>query len=279
MHNIQKSNAIDLESTKPLTQWVRPFVLKHLPNSTCDSNKIVDELIRVHSKELEMIDFYSNYHIPYKCTTFEEHIAFQISHLARSFIPTFRTNFSPFEPATRRREGRGILKNPSLTGQSSTGSANSSTSSMDEDSSSDDDSILENCNQNVFNADEKETVKSITFQTMFPPMKDVYRTGLKPPGKLDLLKYKKYTKMGKILMSNTPKGQVNRQKRSVTLVLVPANCYGEDNYRQTKPPCIRLEAIQTYEKYVDLPETVYNRTPTTADLNTISNYLNRTQDI
>lgn len=187
MHNMQEKE--ELKDLKPITQWVSPFILKHLPHSTSDSNKIVHELIRVHSKDVEMIDYYSNYHLPYKCITFEEHITFQISHMARSFMPTFRTNFSPFEPATRRREGRGILKNPSLTGQSSTGSAHSSSSdSLDEDSSSaDDDSILETVNSFQC-ADERELTKTVTFDSLFPTMQDVYRCDIKLPNKKDLLK-------------------------------------------------------------------------------------------
>lgn len=189
MHNIQKLNEFNEKDLKPITQWVSPFILKHLPYSTSDSNKVVNELIRVHSKDVEMIDYYSSYHLPYRCITFEEHIAFQISHMARSFMPTFRTNFSPFEPATRRREGRGILKNPSLTGQSSTSSANSSSDSMDEDSSSaDEDSILETNTSFSNTTDDKDSTKTITFETLFPTMKEIYQTDLKQPDKKDLYK-------------------------------------------------------------------------------------------
>lgn len=189
MHNIQQVNGVNEKDLVPITEWVSPLIIKHLPYSTSDSNRIVNELIRVHSKDVEMIDYYSNYHLPYKCITLEEHIAFQISHIARSFTPTFRTNFSPFEPATRRREGRGILKNPSLTGQSSTSSANSSSDSMDSDDSSspDEDSILET-NTSFSNADEKEVTKVVTFDSLFPTMKEVYQTDVKQPDKKDLLK-------------------------------------------------------------------------------------------
>lgn len=187
MHNLQKWDDQDAQWTIPITQWVRPIIMKHLPNSTSDANKIAQELIRVHSRDLEMIDYYSTYHIPFKCTTFEEHIVFQISHLARNFIPKFRTNFSPFEPAGRRREGRGILQNPSLTGQSSTSSTNSSTSSdMDDDSSSDEDTITDN--RFSVSGDDREQSKFISFDLLFPSMKEIYKTELKPPKKEDLAK-------------------------------------------------------------------------------------------
>lgn len=277
MHNSQECvDAKTDRSLKPLTEWVNPFILKHLPHSTSCSNKIVDELICVHTRDLEMIDFYSNYHIPYKCTTFEEHIAFQISHLARSFMPTFRTNFSPFEPAARRREGRGILKNPSLTGQSSTGSANSSSSSMDEDSSSEDDSILENIYQSP-----PPPPSSISSQTPNPDrslvasMKDVYHTELKPPNRFDMVKYKRYAKIVKVLMTNTStmnmnpqKPLLNRSKREV--ILTPLHCYNDDNYKNITAP---TKSIKIYEKYIEIPDAVYNRSPSVFDLNVIARYI------
>lgn len=172
MHNLQTFTHPDKKSDTPLTQWVNPLVLRHLPYSTSDANKIVKELIRVHSKDLEMIDYYSNYHIPYKWTGLEEHIAFQISHLARNFMPTYRTNFSPFQPG-RRREGRGSLKNPSLTGQSSTSSTTSSTSSsLEEGSSSDDESVMDSRNSSKI--DERTQTKFVSFASLLPSMKEVY---------------------------------------------------------------------------------------------------------
>lgn len=280
MHNSQESVATEANRTlKPLTEWVNPFILKHLPHSTSCNNKIVDELICVHTRDLEMIDFYSNYHIPYKCTTFEEHIAFQISHLARSFMPTFRTNFSPFEPAARRREGRGILKNPSLTGQSSTGSANSSSSSMDEDSSSEDDSILENqtISPPAATPPQYTTDRSIA-PPAIPSMKDLYHTELKPPNKFDMVKYKRYAKIVKVLMTNLStinlnpqKPSLNRSKREV--VLTPLHCYSKDNYEYIDAPRVTTKSIKIYEKYIEIPDAVYNRTPSASDLNIITKYI------
>lgn len=278
MHNAKGDMETELNSPRPLTEWVSPFILKHLPNSTCDSNKMVDELIRVHSRDLEMIDYYSSYHIPYKWTSFEENIAFTISLMARCFTPTFRTNFSPFVPATRRSEGRGILKNPSLTGQSSTGSTNSSSSS-DEGTSSEDDSILESSTtQNISVAEEIEPPsKSITFNALFPPMMEVYQTSLKQPNKTDMTKYKQYAKMGMVLMSNAAMGTYNpkkplhnRHKRMIDVVSL--GDYGNDNYKRVTPPKVKNESIDIYEKYIALPDQVYNRSPSTNDLNIIDKY-------
>lgn len=189
MHNLQAFNDHEKKSLVPMTQWVSNVVMRHLPYSTSDSNKIVKELIRVHSKDLEMIDYYSNYHLPYRCTVFEEHIAFQIGQLARNFMPTYRTNFSPFEPG-RRREGRGRVINPSLTGQSSTSSTNSSTSSsMDEGSSSDDEPITDGKSIMGGNTIGSQTeCKYLSFAKLLPSMKEVYGTEPKPPDTNNMLK-------------------------------------------------------------------------------------------
>lgn len=282
MHNPREHVETELKSLKPLTEWVSPFIMKHLPNSTCDSNRMVDELIRVHSRDLEMIDYYSSYHIPYRWTSFEENIAFTISLMARCFTPTFRTNFSPFVPATRRSEGRGILKNPSLTGQSSTGSTNSSSSS-DDGTSSEDDSLLESSiTQNISNATEEVEVpsKCVTFDTMFPSMTEVYQTSLKQPSKADMAKYKQYAKMGKVLMSsatmktyNPKKPLHNRHKRMIDLT--PLGDYGTDCFKHVKPPRVSEESIKIYENYIEKPNTVYDHSPSTQDLDIIQKYISQ----
>lgn len=271
MHNsLVQTIDPERDSLKPLTEWVRPFILKHLPYSTADANKIVDELICVHSRDLEMVDFYSHYHSPYKWTTFEEHIVFQISHLARVFTPTFRTNFSPFEPAARRTENRGILKNPSLTGQSSTGSTNSSNSSMAEDSSSEDDSISENLNL------QPSSLQTYTSNDERDPFHQATATGIQPPRRVDMLKYKRYAKMGKILMypipNTNPKLFIHRQKREIALA--PTSDYGEDNFKAVSLPKVGSRSIDIYEKYVESPEAIYDHPPSRMDFEIITKYFN-----
>lgn len=280
MHNTGGDIEKELLNDRPLTEWVSPFILKHLPYSTSDCNKKVDELIRVHSRGLEMIDYYSSYHIPYKWTSFEENIAFNISLMARCFTPKFRTNFSPFEPATRRTEDRGILKNPSLTGQSSTGSTNSSSSSDDE-SSSEDDSLLESSiTQNISGGtDELEPpAKCLTFDRIFSPTNDTFHMKLKQPNKNDMEKYKQYAKMWNTLMSsaamstyNPKKPLLNRHKRVIDLE--PLGNYGNDSYKRVQPPVVSDAAVKTYEQYIDLPEKVHTGSPSVDDLDTIQKYL------
>lgn len=279
MHNMQGDPEVDSYTLKPLTEWVSPFILDHLPVSTIDSNRIVDELIRVHTHDLEMIDYYSSYHTPYKWTSFEENIAFQISLLARCFTPTFRTDFSPFVPATRRQEGRGILKNPSLTGQSSTGSTNSSQSSDDEDSSSEDDSFLENLTLSAGQDDCDSSSKHISYNEIFPSMDQVYCVSIKPPAREDLDKYKKYAKMGSVLMSNTggkspnPKRKLshNRSKRMINLNA--ASDYGTDDCWNVKAPTVQSDSIRIYEKYVQTPQKVLSDATSVADFDIICDYI------
>lgn len=234
--------------------------MRHLPYSTSDRNKIVKELIRVHSKELEMIDYYSIYHIPYKWTAFEENIAFQIGHLARNFMPTYRTNFSPFDPS-RRGEGRGSLKNPSLTGQSSTSSTTSSTSSsLDEYSSdSDDEQLISNRNTSS-TADREE--KFVSFATLLPSTMDVYGFEIKQPRRDDAVKYKRYVQLGKLSMPNSSYQFASAKSRNIlskAVTLAPLADYGTDNFQKVKPPNVLATSKNVYEQYIDSPQVIYSK--------------------
>lgn len=232
--------------------------MRNLPHSTSDRNKVVKELIRVHSKELEMIDYYSNYHTPYKWTAFEENIAFQIGHLARNFMPTYRTNFSPFDPS--RREVRGSLKNPSLTGQSSTSSTTSSTSSsLDEYSSdSDDEQVISNRNTSSTN-DREET----SFATLLSSTMDVYGFEIKQPQSDDALKYKRYVQMGRLSMpSRTHQFAGGANARNIlpkAVTLAPLGNYGTDSYQNVHPPNVSPTSMSIYEKYIMSAQTIYSK--------------------
>lgn len=164
--------------------------MRHLPYSTSEANKIVKELIRVHSKDLEMIDFYSNYHLPYKWTPFEEHIAYQISHMARNFKQNYRESDSPFQPGPRGSQ-RGSSNNPSMTGQSSTSSLNeySSSSSGGEDSMSDDDTLTEMKATSERPALVVKPKTTVCFEEILPGMQEVYGYSITEPGAKDLLRY------------------------------------------------------------------------------------------
>lgn len=70
---------------------------------------------------------------PYELSALSDVYAYKISHSVRDFMPHFTTSFSPFvvrvRPGRRREEAGGKnlnIKNPSMTGQSSTSSTTSS---------------------------------------------------------------------------------------------------------------------------------------------------------
>ncbi|ETN60807.1 inositol 5-phosphatase [Anopheles darlingi] len=184
-------------SSIPLTQWVSPFVMNWLPAAVSDENRVVKELIKIHSNDAEIIDYYSNFHYDYKLTSFEEHIDYQLSHLSRNMIPAFRSNFSPFEPI-RRQESTG-LKNPSLTGQSSTSSANSSSSDrsdVDSESDEEDKSTKNTAPSSSNNSSRAED--PVTLSSMFPMTNDIYGFEIKMPKRADMLKYEQYAEMNRI---------------------------------------------------------------------------------
>lgn len=90
-------------------------------------------MIQVQSTLEEMIDVYYDYHRPYELSLLADLYAYKISHSVRDFMPHFTTSFSPFAVRIRpgrRREETGNknlnMKNPSMTGQSSTSSTTSS---------------------------------------------------------------------------------------------------------------------------------------------------------
>lgn len=229
---------------RPITQWCDPFVLRHLPFSTSDATKMVKQLFHVASPDIEAIDYYTNYHFPYRWTPFEEHIALQIAHRARSFMPTYRTNFSPFQPG-RRRERR-TAANPSMTGQSSTGSTASATSASSSEESSEDEAAAEEADAaedgDIIDDDDarwtaagdalglgwdslggpaiavgraaEELLVSqsryVSFGAALPSMLEVYGCSIGEPGAVDLMRYKRYVQMGRA-------GQQSRQRRNSTV--------------------------------------------------------------
>lgn len=93
-----------------------------------------------------------------------------------------------------------------------------------------------------------------------------------------MVKYKRYAKIGKVLMTNMStininpqKPLQNRSKREV--VLTPLHCYNDDNYKCIEAPRATMKSIKIYEKYIGIPDAVYNRSPSVSDLNIISRYI------
>lgn len=121
-------------SLKSLTQWWDSGIIKCLPYAYNDLTKSCSELIQIHSRDVEMIDSYIDYYRPYELSVLDDVYALKVSNSIRDFMPNFTANYSPFalrvRPVRRREENSSkgnAMKNPSVTGQSSTSSAASST--------------------------------------------------------------------------------------------------------------------------------------------------------
>ncbi|XP_037958284.1 polyphosphoinositide phosphatase [Teleopsis dalmanni] len=263
MHNTYEFPSASDEK-KPITDWVRVKVRACLPFSCSETNKIVKELFRVHSKDLEMIDAYSNYHQSFKWTDCNEHISFEISQLALRYMPTLRTNYSPFQRQIQERKTR---KNPSMTGQSSTSSmnSNSSSSTSEADDSSTDEDLSTSFAENQSKQMDSIEQDAITLDTLLPPMEQVYGCKITNASKENMQIYKKYVQMGKLCnggttsLSATPRDtDVNKLMKNINLQ--PLGNYGNDSYLSVKPPTVDLKSKRIYEEYCKIPRN-FNTVP------------------
>lgn len=286
MHNAYKPLSPRHE-TRLITDWVRMKIRKCLPYSCSDSNRIVKELFRVHTRDLEMIDGYSNYYQSFKWTELNEHISFEISQVAMRHLPTFRTNYSPFQKQIQERKKP---KNPSLTGQSSTSStaSNDSSSSSEADDTSTDEEFSASLSlkeQNQKHNKENET--SITLESLLPPMEEVYGCRVSNPSKENMDIYKRYVQMSK-LTSNTAVGSNNQQPapqsslgnaangvqmRNLSGInLKPLSDYGSDSYLSVKLPTVSEESLRIYEEYCKIPRN-FNAVPKIDEFDKLYRYV------
>lgn len=251
-------------SEKPLTMWFSDIIRKNLPNSTSIANKIVKELIRIHSQELEMIDLYSNYHLTYQLTSLEENIAYQISQFARNFMPTFRTNFSPFEPRKLSTTG------PTMA--ASIASTNSSNSSSDEfDTSSDEDDTM-SLSQRSAAIDQRQSNPTFNLEEALPAScQQVYGFELHTPDDKAMAKYKSYVniqKRSKPLAHSTDK----KDKKTKPIVLESLAVY-KDSFDKVTEPTVQDETIRKYQNYCNL-KINKNYDENYSSLALIENYVN-----
>ena len=224
-------------SVKPITLWFSEIIRRNLPNSTSIANKVVKELIRIHSVELEMIDLYANYHLTYQLTSLEENIAYQISQFARNFMPTHRTNFSPFEPGKR---------NPTAVMGSITSTTSSNSSSDESDSSSDEDDTT--MSLSMKSSMELRQLKSVKFEEKLPATcQELYGFELHAPDKDSMGKYKSYVNIQKKSQPNVEKNDKNLKP----FVLESLATYS-DSYEKVAEPKVKDETIQKYENYCNL---------------------------
>ncbi|XP_036341395.1 polyphosphoinositide phosphatase-like [Rhagoletis pomonella] len=282
MHNVYKPLTPQNE-TRHITDWVRHKVRSCLPHSTSDSNKIVKELFRVHSKGLEMIDAYANYHQSFKWTDLSEHIAFEISQLALRYMPTFRTNYSPFQ---RQIQDRKASKNPNLTGQSSTSStnSNSSSSTSEADDTSSDEDI--SAGYSIKDANQTESVEQdiFTLESLLPPMEEVYGCKITNPSKANMAIYKKYVQVGKLCSgSNSPcalspslaprERDMEMAKLMRGINLRPLSDYGTNSYLSVKPPTVSEESQKIYAEYCKVPRNFNAAVPKFEEFDVLYRYV------
>lgn len=264
----------------PITDWVRHKVRDCLPYPCADSNKLVKELFRVHSNGLEMIDAYSNYHQSFKWTDLSEHIEFEISQLATRYMPTFRTNYSPFQ--RQIQTSRKARQNPSMTGQSSTGStnSNSSSSSEGEDSSSDEELSASFAEKESKQTETTEPVP-FTLSSMLPSMAEVYGCTITAPSKQSMAIYKKYVQMGKMSSGGVQPDKTSVAQREQELVkmmrgvtLRPLSDYGTDSYLNVQPPTVPAKSLLIYEEYCKTPRN-FNAVPKFEEFDLLYRYVQR----
>lgn len=250
-------NPPESEKEKQLTLWYSDLIRKYLPNPTSNSTKIVKELIRIHSLDLEMIDLYSNYHLTYKITSLEENIAYQISQFARNFMPTFRTNFSPFEPTKR-------VEQPTKAQNDKSASTDSITSSDDYSSSDEDDLHLSSSQ-----TDQLQSEKRSYFDEKLPEdCKAIYGFELEHPDKESMAKYKTYVNFQKKSNPVAEKGD----RRFKPIVLESSEVFKDSSYEVAEPKVEESER-RKYENYCNMiinPD--YNENCSSSDI--IEKYVN-----
>lgn len=223
-------------SDKTISEWFSNIVWRNLPIATSLATKVVKELIQIHTHDLEMIDLYSNYHLTYQFTSLEENIAFQLSQFARNFMPTFRTNFSPFEP----------FKRNTTAAINMTSSSNSSNSSSDEfgSSSDEDDSNLNSSMRQLALNDTQQGLNASEFESkMTKSCKEVYGFELEQPSNAAMTKYKNYVKFQK----NTQPSD-----RKLKPIILESLTDYKDSYLQVTEPKVQAETIEKYKNYCNL---------------------------
>lgn len=248
-------STINFADMRLLTQWWDTDILPVLPFALNDIEKACSELIQIQNRDLEMIDAYLDYHRPYQLSVLDEVFAYKICNSIRDFMPNCTTNYSPFSirvrPGRRREEtGKNVnMKNPSLTGLSSTSSTTSSTStdSSECSDSSEDETSLTNESAMTQSHDSNNTYNAVKFQTLFPSMDQVYGMEITDPKKSDMAIYKKYVLTGK-----KANGTVNSNVSLVTIdQLQRKPCFGTDSSFEVKPPVVSQKSIRMYERYIE----------------------------
>lgn len=258
---------------KLLTKWCDNAVLKCLPFALNQVTKACSEMIQVQDTQEEMIDIFYDYHRRYELVPLLEMYAYQVSHSVRDFMPHFTTNVSPFavriRPGRRREETSsksGNMKNPSMTGQSSTSSTASSASSSIDSSSDDDDYYYHQIKSiDSQSISWKETNEHMSFESIFPSMKQVYGSEPDNPGRSDMVLYKRFVMIGKNAIHSSDHSSL--RFRMLQQATFPATI-------KVHLPKVKDVSISIYEQYVERGKNG-GFAPSPMDLNLYEKYANQ----
>ncbi|KAF4520837.1 hypothetical protein B566_EDAN007133 [Ephemera danica] len=243
---LHHTKAIGIKTKKriPLTKWWDEEVLGALPTPFELLSKSCSEIVRVNPRD-EMVDSYFDYYRPYEFNILNEMFAFKITHSVRDFMPHFTANYSPFavrgRPGRRRDEATSkqtSMRNPSMTGQSSTSSTNSSPS---EDS---DDSDLDTNPPSHMSQSRDSSSGSLTFESLFPSMKQVYGVAIEQPSEANIQIYNRFVEIG-------------HQSVTVSQAITPeikfvAAQYGLNSSLSTSLPKVSPASLAAYKKFVEV---------------------------
>ncbi|XP_066600542.1 polyphosphoinositide phosphatase [Prorops nasuta] len=253
---------------KILTQWWNKQVAECLPYALNEVTKTCAEMIQVQNSQEEMIDVFYDYHRPFELSDLIELYAIEVSHSVRDFMPHSTTSFSPFavriQPGRRREEAGNKtlnMRNPSMTGQSSTSSTTSSASSSVDSSSAEDDSHRMNDSQLISSKDSSELV---TFESLFPSMMQVYGTQPEYPQRSDIKLYKRFVLLGLCATCNTEKTKLRSK-------LIQQTSFIERVPVALQLPSVSNASISIYEQYVEKGK-VGGFAPSPNDMNLYEDY-------
>lgn len=236
------------------TQWWDAEVMECLPFADAYVNKMCKTSEVINASDIESIDVYSDFHRPHELSVLTETYAYKISHSVRDFMPHCVTDFSPFtvrvRPGRRREETvKGSNKNPSLTGQSST----SSTTSSGSESESDEEEI------DIHNSDSHQSSPAkdisasrlITFESLFPSMKQTYGVDIQKPSKSDNLLYKRYVLMSRVAKPQNEQATTLNSVLSNIAKLTTSTTVSNDSSFEVTPPTVSEATKAIYSQYIE----------------------------
>ncbi|XP_049833832.1 polyphosphoinositide phosphatase isoform X1 [Schistocerca gregaria] len=264
---------LDIPNKRARSQWWDTSAVQFLPRAYEEVNKRCRQLVPISSPHDEAVDSYADYYRPHELSVLCSTFAFKISHSVRDFMPNFTTNFSPFAVRVRpgrRREEMGAkgssMKNPSLSGQSSSSSTTSSASSTSDTEESEEE---EHRSDSQPTPSKDSSSDYITFETLFPPMRQVYGMEIENPKKADIALYKRFAMLG--LHANN----VESPQPSKSVRLIQQSAFSLDSSVKVSPPRVSRPSVEIYKQYVNRGK--FGATdPSPTDLMKYQNFVNNT---